>query len=93
VQFDWDPAKNASNRRKHDITFERASAVFDDPARVEWICSDPEDEEERWMVVGRVGWRIVAVVYTERGDAVRLISARKASPHERARYDQGTTHR
>lgn len=68
MRFDWDPAKNAANDRKHDITFERALKVFDDPAQVEWKCSDPGDAEERYMVVGRVGWRLVSVVYTERSD-------------------------
>lgn len=51
--FDWDPAKNAANARKHDITFERAISVFHDPARIEWICSEDDDDEERYMVVGR----------------------------------------
>jgi uncharacterized DUF497 family protein len=86
--FDWDPAKNATNRRKHGIEFHEATAVFEDPNQVEWLCSDPEDDEERFMKVGRVGWRLLAVVYTERGDTTRLISARKASKRERQRYDQ-----
>jgi uncharacterized protein len=62
VRFDWDPAKNASNRRKHGISLEEAAAVFDDPGKVGWVCSDPGDDEERYMVVGRAipigrGWK------------------------------------
>ena len=91
MEFDWDPAKNASNRRKHDVDFEDAKSVFDDPAKVGWICSDPEDDEERFMIVGRLGWRLVSVVYTMRGNVLRLISARKASKDERREYDQSAT--
>ena len=87
--FEWDPAKNASNRRKHRIDFEDALAVFDDPGMVGWLCSDPEDDEERFMAVGRVGWDIVSVVYTPRGAKRRLISARKANRNERREYGQG----
>ena len=92
MEFDWDPAKNASNSRKHGITFEEAQFVFEDPEKVGWLCSDPGDDEDRFMVVGRQGWRIVSVVYTMRGDSTRLISARKASPRERRAYDQSETY-
>jgi uncharacterized protein len=86
MEFDWDPAKNASNSRKHGITFEEAQSVFEDPEKVGWLCSDPGDDEERFMVVGRLGWRIVSVVYAIRGNTLRLISARKASSYERRQY-------
>jgi uncharacterized protein len=89
VRFEWDPAKNASNRRKHGISLEEAAAVFDDPNWVEWVCSDPSDGEERFMIVGRLGWKLVSVVYTERGDQIRLISAREANRNERRAYDTG----
>jgi uncharacterized DUF497 family protein len=89
MEFDWDRKKNASNRRKHGISFEEARAVFDDPAKVGWLCSDPEDDEVRFMVVGRLRWEIVSVVYTIRGDVLRLISARKANHDERRAYGQG----
>jgi uncharacterized DUF497 family protein len=88
MEFDWDPAKNALNRRKHRISFEEAIAAFNVLAKVGWVCSEPEDDEERFMVVGRVGWRLVSVVYTVRGNKTRLISARKASRNEQREYDQ-----
>ena len=88
MEFDWDDEKNASNHKKHGISFEEATAVFDDPTGVEWICSDPGDEEERYMLVGRLGWKLVSVVYTERGHTLRLISAREANRHERGEYRQ-----
>lgn len=91
MEFDWDPAKDASNWRKHGISFEEATAVFDDPYWTEWICSDDDDDEERYMAVGLLGWKIVSVVYTERGDTLRWISAREANSHERREYRQGKT--
>lgn len=90
-RLDWDPAKNASNQRKHGISFEDASAVFETPDWVEWICSEPGADEERYMIVGRVGWKIVSVVYTERGDTIRLISAREANQNERRQFREGKT--
>ena len=93
MPFDWNPAKKASNVRKHGITFEEASEVFTDPRRIEWLSSDPEEDEERCTTVGFVRMRILAVVYTERGTLIRIISARKASRDERRKYDQGTAYR
>jgi uncharacterized DUF497 family protein len=87
--FDWDPAKNVSNLRKHGISSEDAAAIFDTPDWVEWICSEPGDEEERYMIVGRLGWKIVSAVYTERGDTIRLISAREANRYERRQFREG----
>jgi uncharacterized DUF497 family protein len=92
-RFDWDPAKKASNVRKHGITFEEATEVFDDPRRIEWPASDPADDEERFTTVGLVRMRILAIVYTERGQLIRVISARKASRDERRRYDQSKAYR
>ena len=84
--FDWDPVKNVSNRRKHGFSFEEVTAAFDDPSMVGWLCSDPEDEEDRYVAVGKVGWNIISVVYTPRDGKLRLISARKANRNERREY-------
>ncbi len=89
MEFEWDDRKNASNFRKHRLSFEEAIAVFDDPHQVEWICSDPEDDEERCLIVGRLGWNIISVVYTERGNTTRVISAREARLDERRANCQG----
>ena len=88
MEFDWDPAKNASNFRKHGISLEAATAVFRDPEKIRWVCSDPGDDEECFMVVGRLRWKIVSVVYAERGSKLRLISARKANRDEQREYGQ-----
>lgn len=86
MEFEWDPAKEAANIEKHGIAFEDAKAVFADPERLEEESSKPEYEEERRRAIGRLGPHVVMVVFTDRGDRRRIISARRASTHERARY-------
>ncbi|GGK34118.1 membrane protein [Salinarimonas ramus] len=83
TRFDWDDAKAASNEVKHGISFDVASEVFLDPRRLDL----PDDRfaygEPRRICFGRVRGVVLAVVYTIRADAVRIISARKASQKER----------
>ncbi len=85
MNVDWDPAKNRANQRKHGISFHVAQAVFQDPDRID-DYDDREYGEERWIVIGLVGPVILYVIYTHRDSSARLISARKAAPHEQARY-------
>ncbi|MGB9456399.1 MAG: BrnT family toxin [Bryobacteraceae bacterium] len=88
--FVWDEKKNRSNRRKHGISFETAARMFDDPN----VVSYPDrmvDEEERWHSIGSGGdIAIILVVHTSEEqngeEEIRIISARKASPRERALY-------
>ena len=89
VGFDWDPAKNDSNAIKHGVTFSEATHVFDDPRHFDVDNTRPEFDEERRKAVGRVGTRLIAVIYTIRGDQLRIISARKAGQDERREYRQG----
>jgi hypothetical protein len=96
VRFEWDEAKNLSNQRKHDgLSFEEACQVFRDPLHV----STPdriEGGEQRWQTVGAVqGLVILMVAHTlteEDADGgsveiIRIISARRATPRERRRYE------
>ena len=89
LEFEWDAAKAASNQRKHGITFKEASTVFGDP--MGRLGEDPRhsDREERLVLVGtsRRG-RLLAVMFTERGLAIRLISARRATSNERSDYEE-----
>jgi uncharacterized protein len=78
--FEWDDAKAASNYSKHRVHFETASEAFDDPNFHEEIDDDPD--EERWRLIGATSSGLLLVVYTERGDRNRIISARPASPRE-----------
>jgi uncharacterized DUF497 family protein len=87
----WDEHKNRVNQRKHRISFETAARVFEDPHAISY----PDrlvNGEERWHTIGIVGGiAVLVVVHTieERHDEeeIRIISARKASPGERALYD------
>ena len=83
--IEWDDEKNAINKRKHKVGFEQASYVFADPNRKVRYDALHSDEEDRWQVIGRVG-KVLLVVYTERGEAIRMISARYATAKERRIY-------
>lgn len=87
---EWDPRKAKLNARKHGVQFADAVAVLEDE-RALTVPDPTSDEEERWITVGLdpIG-RVIVVAYTWRGDNVRLISARKATPRERRLYEKGT---
>ena len=85
--FTWDPAKNEENKRRHRIAFEDAISAFDGPT-LEQYDGREDYGEDRWVMVGLMGGVIViVVVYTERGDVIRLISARKAKTYEREDFE------
>jgi len=91
LQFEWDPAKAAANFDKHGVTFAEASTVFADPLSV--TIADPchSQGEPRFVIFGMSKrGRILAVLHTERGERVRLISARLASRRERSVYEEET---
>src|SRR2546421_6501531 len=92
MQFAWDENKNRQNLRKHDICFETAVLVFDDPYAITQR-DDTFDGEERWITVGAVGpGSIVLVVHTfyekHNEEAIRIISARAVESHERKAYEE-----
>ena len=85
--FEWDPAKERSNRRKHGVSFDEATTVFADPFSLNMADPSHSVSEERFLVLGRSSRaRLLIVAYAERGPRTRLISARKASPGERQLY-------
>jgi uncharacterized DUF497 family protein len=92
MKFVWDPVKARTNLAKHGISFEIAQEVWDDPLSV--VSSDfMEDGEERWHAIGMVRpMLLLLVVHTypdpDNDGLVRIISARKAIPYERKRYEQ-----
>ena len=89
LRFEWDPQKAAVNRAKHKISFEEAATVFGDS--LGRITDDPRhsETEERNVLLGQsVRRRLLAVMFTERGQAIRLISARKATRRERREYEE-----
>lgn len=88
VEFDWDEEKNRLNLAKHAISFPIAMLVFDDPYWCGWQDRSMDYGEVRLIAVGHVGSRLVSVIYTERQEKIRIISARRASPHERRIYEE-----
>ena len=88
MEAEWDPAKARLNSRKHGVSFADAVASLEDEGAL--TKRDPYSaEEERWvtMRLDALG-RVLVVVYTWRGERVRLISARNATPRERRRYEE-----
>jgi len=93
MRFEWDGTKDSANRRKHGVGFDVARLVFDDPFHLS-IQDRHEAGEERWQTLGRVGPAVillVAHIYVERDgeEVIRIISARKATRHERKSYEEG----
>ena len=88
--FEWDPRKAAANERKHRVTFDEAATAFADPFGV--VVDDPRHsvDEVRVALLGHsTSNRLLAVMFTERGDRIRLISARKATRREHRHYEEG----
>lgn len=81
----WDRKKSAINYRKHGIRFEDAALVFADDNLIVSRDEKHSRDEDRWQAIGMVE-DILLVVYTERSEALRLISARAATPNERSEY-------
>jgi uncharacterized DUF497 family protein len=86
VEFEWDPAKAEANLRKHKVPFLKACEAFKDGNRLERPDDSSEFGEERWIVLGCVEQTILSVVYTQRGQRIRLISARRATRNEQRNY-------
>jgi uncharacterized DUF497 family protein len=90
MQFEWNKNKAVNNLSKHGVSFEEAKTIFDDPLYVDFYDPDHSEGEERYPIVGESDrGRLLIVSYTERGDAVRLISAREVTRTEREAYEQG----
>jgi uncharacterized protein len=89
LEFEWDEKKARTNLKKHGVSFDEASTVFADPlART---IHDPQhsDEEDRFVIVGESHRQtLLVVVFTDRGDKIRLISAREANRRERKDYEK-----
>jgi len=87
--FEWDPRKARRNLMIHGVSFDEASTAFQDP--LSQTIADPlhSEDEKRFVLLGRSHRnRLLVVVHTERGDRIRLISARLASTRERVRYEE-----
>jgi uncharacterized protein len=83
---EWDNEKAAANWRAHGVAFHHAIKAFRDPFGVEWIDDRVNYGEERVNLLGMCDGVILHVTYTERGEHIRLISARRAEKHEQDHY-------
>lgn len=88
MRFAWDPGKELRNIRIHGVGFEEAKAVFRDGLAVTVADPDYSVGEERLITIGMsTAGRLLVVCHTEQGDTIRIISARRASTHERQDYE------
>ena len=87
--FEWDPRKSASNLRKHGVSFAEAGTVFGDELSITIPDPDHSDQEDRFITIG---WsnlhRLLMVAHTERGENIRIISARELTKAERKEYEE-----
>jgi len=84
----WDAEKARQNLLKHGVRFADAVLVLDDPYAVTIVDDESSPTESRWVTLGADALgRLLVVVYTHRGEDIRLISARRVEPHERKQYE------
>ena len=92
LEFQWDNRKAEDNLRKHSISFQEATTVFSDFLSL--TIPDPlhSQSEERLVTIGHSEkQRLLVVIHTERGDVIRIISARNATSYERKTYESNNT--
>lgn len=88
MRFVWDPRKASANIRKHGVSFEEAASVFADPLAL--AIEDAIDPGRSLLIGASDRQRILLSVYTEiDDDTIRIVSARRATSHERRRYEEG----
>ena len=81
--FEWNDEKAKSNRRKHGVSFEEAARIFENGLLAR---HETHETEDRYVAIGLAGTKTLVVVFTQRRESIRIISARKAAPSERRRY-------
>ena len=86
MDFEWDDAKDQSNRAKHGLSFEEAKSIFADPDVLILHASREEDGEDRLKAIGSIHERLFVVVFTERDQVKRIISARRINRSEERAY-------
>jgi len=84
--FEWDDDKATANLAKHGVSFEFAKGAFRDPFAIEFIDDRQDHGEVRYVLIGFAGNHILSVCYAERGERLRLISARQAVKREQNEY-------
>jgi hypothetical protein len=90
LRFEWDPEKNRQNQRKHGVSFEEGESVFSDQHGLFMSDPDHSEDEDRFILLGlssALRNLVICHCYREGEDVIRIISARKADPSERSRYN------
>jgi uncharacterized DUF497 family protein len=90
-EFEWDPDKARSNLAKHGVSFEAARLVFDDVFALDRFDAGSGHSGARYIITGVATGILLTVVYTERGERTRIISARKATRYEQREYNDSQT--
>lgn len=89
LKFEWDAPKSSANLHKHGVSFEEAASVFGDPLALTFADPDHSIREARFVTIGQSHRDLLLVVaHVERGQTIRIISARKTTKHERTIYEQ-----
>lgn len=90
MRFEWDPRKAEANLRKHGVSFDEASTVFGDPLAATVPDPDHSAAEARLITIGQAASRLlVVVIHADRGETIRIISARRPTAGEKKKYAQG----
>ena len=90
MEFEWDEEKNSKNIRKHGVSFEEAATVFGDELSDTFDDPDHSAEENRFVIIGTSErGKLLIVAHTDRGDNIRIISARELTKQERRNYEEG----
>ena len=89
TRFEWDTQKAKSNLKKHQVDFEEASTVFEDPQFITFQDEEHSADEERYITIGlSKNSQLLMVAHTERNDNIRIISARKVTKNEEKFYQE-----
>ena len=89
LEFQWDEDKAATNKKKHRVSFDEASTVFSDPLAAIFEDAAHSAEEQREIMIGySARGNLLLVAFTERGETIRIISARRATKRERMNHEE-----
>jgi len=88
--FEWDEVKAAANLKKHSVSFDEGKTIFNDPFLSTFPDAKHSLTEDRFINIGlSASGRVLILAHTERQGKIRIISCRKATPHERSFYEEG----
>ena len=90
IEFEWNSDKAALNFEKHRVSFQEAATVFNDPLSITFPDPDHSIGESRYIIIGLSQFgQLLVIAHTDRGETVRIISARQVTRQERRFYEQG----